>query len=150
MRVVLDLYQADTTSGAPPQGKTWLGRFAENSAADSNPAEGAFTFNIASLGIAHGTQVTIAATYIIDGPTICSVSHNGGNTTLTISGGTPPYDILGASTVTGPYPIVATAPANTVTFADPHSMSFFKVVWHPQITSGSGQTSPFSDVYTMP
>jgi hypothetical protein len=150
MRVVLDLYQADTTAGAPPQGKTWLGRFAENSAADSNPAEGAFTFDITSLGIAHSTQVTIAATYIIDGPTISSVSHNGGNTTLTISGGTPPYDILGASTVTGPYPIVATAPANTVTFADPHSMSFFKVVWHPQITSGSGQTSPFSDVYTMP
>lgn len=150
MRVVLDLYAADTTAGAPPQGKTWLGRFAENSAADSNPAEGAFTFDITSLGIAHGTQVTIAATYIMDGPTISAVSHNGGNTTLTISGGMPPYDILGASTVTGPYPIVATAPGTTVTFADPHGMSFYQVVWHPQITSGSGQTSPFSDVYTMP
>jgi hypothetical protein len=150
MRVVLDLYQADTTPGVPPQGKKWLGSFAENSAADSNPAEGAFTFNIASLGIAHGTAVTLTATYVIDGPTISSVSHNGGNTTLTISGGAPPYDILGATTVTGPYSNVATAPGNTVTFADPHGMSFYQVVWHPQITSGSGQTSPFSDVYTMP
>ena len=55
IRVVLDLYEADTTSGVPPQGKKWLGRFMENSAADSNPAEGAFTFDITSLGIAPGT-----------------------------------------------------------------------------------------------
>ena len=62
IRVVLDLYEADTTPAVPPQGKKWLGRFMENSAADSNPAEGAFTYDISSLGIASGTQVTIAAT----------------------------------------------------------------------------------------
>jgi hypothetical protein len=149
IRVVVDLYEADTTSGAPPQGKKWLGRFMENSAADSNPAEGAFTFNTTALGIAHGTAVTIAATYIID-LTITSVSRSGGNTTLTISGGTPPYDILGATSVTGPYSLVATAPGTTVTFAAPASMSSYQVVYHPQISSGSGQTSPFSDVFTIP
>ena len=150
MRVVVDLYQADTSPGAPPQGSKWLGRFMENSAADSNPAEGAFTFNTAALGIAHGTAITIAVTYIIDGPTIKSVSRSGSNTTLTISGGTPPYDILGASSVTGPFPIVATATGATATFAAPASMSFYQVVYHPQISSGSGQTSPFSEVFTIP
>jgi hypothetical protein len=150
MRVVVDLYEADTTPAAPPQGKKWLGRFMENSAADSNSAEGAFTFNTTALGIAHGTVVTIAVTYIIDGPTLTSVSRSGGNTTLTISGGTPPYDILGASVVTGPYSLVATAPGTTVTFAAPANMSYYQAVYHPQISSGSGQTSPFSDVFTIP
>jgi hypothetical protein len=149
MRVVVDLYEADTTPAAPPQEKKWLGRFMENSAADSNPAEGAFAFNTTALGIAHGTAVTIAATYIID-LTITSVSRSGGNTTLTISGGTPPYDILGASVVTGPYSLVATAPGTTVTFAAPANMSYYQAVYHPQISSGSGQTSPFSDVFTIP
>ena len=150
MRVVIDLYEADTTSGVPPQGKKWLGRFLENSAADSNPAEGAFTFNIASLGIAHGTPVTIAATYIIDGPTITLASHAAGNTTVTMTGGTPPYDIYGASTVTGAYTFVATTASATATFASPANLSFYKAVYHPQISSGSGQTSPFSDVFTIP
>jgi hypothetical protein len=150
MRVAIDLYEADTTSGVPPQGKKWLGRFLENSAADSNPAEGAFTFNIASLGIAHGTPVTIAATYIIDGPSISLVSHAAGNTTVTMTGGTPPYDIYGASTVTGAYTFVATTASATASFASPANLSFYKAVYHPQISSGSGQTSPFSDVFTIP
>jgi hypothetical protein len=150
IRVVLDLYEADTTAGVPPQGKKWFGRFMENSTADSNPAEGAFTFNIASLGIAHGTQVTIAATYIVDGPTISSISRSAGSTTLTISGGTPPYDIYGASTVDGSYTLVATSASTTATFAAPASMSFYQAVYHPQISSGSGQTSPFSDLFTIP
>ena len=150
MRVVLDLYEADTTPSSPPQGRRWLGRFAENSAADSNPVEGAFTFNIAGLGIAHGTQVTIAATYIIDPTTITSVRHSGGNTILTISGGAPPYDIYRAPTVNGSYALVATTATSTATFADSASESFYKVVYHPQLTSGSGQTSPFSDVFTIP
>jgi hypothetical protein len=150
IRVVLDLYEADTTPGVPPQGKKWLGRFAENSTADSNPAEGAFSFNIASLGIAHGTQVTITATYMVDGPTISSVSRSGGNTTLTVSGGTLPHDIYGAATVDGNYTLVATSANATATFAAPASMSFYQVVDHPQISSGSGQTSPFSDLFTIP
>lgn len=149
-RVVLDLYAADTTPGSAPQGKTWLGRFAENSAADSNPVEGAFTFNIAGLAIAHGTQVTIAATYIKDGPTITSVRHGGGNTTLTISGGSPPFDIYRAPTVDGSYTFLTTTATSTATFSDTGSEAFYKVAYHPQITSGSGQTSPFSDVFTMP
>ncbi len=150
IRVVLDLYEADTTPGVPPQGKKWLGKFAENSTADSNPAEGAFSFNIASLGIAHGTQVTITATYIVDGLTISSVSRSGGNTTLKMSGGAPPYDIYGATTVDGTYTLVSTSASTTATFAAPASMSYYYVVYHPQITSGSGQTSPFSDLFTIP
>ncbi len=150
IRVVLDLYAADTTPGVPPQGKKWLGSFAENSTADSNPAEGAFTFNIASLGIAHGTQVTLTATYIVDPPTISAVARSGGNTTLTISGGGPPYDVYGSSTAGGTYTLVATSASTTATFAAPASMSFYYVVSHPQITSGSGQTSPFSELFTIP
>jgi hypothetical protein len=150
IRVVLDLYEADTTTGVPPQGKKWLGSFAENSAADSNPAEGAFSFNIASLGIAHGTQVTLTATYIVDNLSISSVSRSGGNTTLNISGGAPPYDIYGSATVDGTYTLVSTSASATATFAAPASMSFYYVVYHPQITSGSGQTSPFSDLFTIP
>jgi len=150
IRVVLDLYEADTTFGVFPQGKKWLGRFMDNSAADSNPAEGAFTFDITSLGVAHGTPLTIAATYIIDGPTITSITHGGGNTTLTISGGNPPYDIYGATTASGPYTKLATASTTTATFAAPTSMSFYQVVYHPQTSTGSGQTSPFSDVFTLP
>ena len=150
IRVVLDLYEADTTPGVPPQGKKWLGTFAENSTADSNPAEGAFTFNITSLGIAHGTQVTITATYIVDNLTISSASRSGGNTTLKISGGAPPYDIYGATTVDGTYTLVSTSASTTATFAAPANMSFYQAVYHPQITSGSGQTSPFSDLFTIP
>ncbi len=150
IRVVLDLYEADTTPAVPPQGKKWLGRFMENSAADSNPAEGAFTYDISSLGIASGTQVTIAATYIIDGPAITSVSHSGGSTTLTISGGTPSYDIYGATTADGLFTLVATTATTTATFAAPADMSFYQVVYHPQTSSGSGQTSPFSDLFAIP
>jgi hypothetical protein len=150
IRVVLDLYEADTTPGVPPQGKKWRGTFAENSTADSNPAEGAFSFNIASLGIAHGTQVTITATYIVDSLTISSASRSGGNTTLKISGGAPPYDVYGATAVDGNYTLVSTSASSTATFAAPASMSFYYVVYHPQITSGSGQTSPFSDLFTIP
>lgn len=150
IRVVLDLYEADTTPGVPPQGKKWLGRFAENSTADSNPAEGAFSFNIASLGIAHGTQVTLTATYIVDGLTLGLVTRSGGNTTLHISGGAPPYDVYGSSAVDGTYTLVATSASTTATFAAPASTSFYYAVCHPQITSGSGQTSPFSDLFTIP
>lgn len=150
MRVVFDLYEADPTVGALPQGAKWLGKFAENSAADSNPAEGAFTFNIASLGIAHGTVVTLTATYIIDPPTITSIKRSGGNTTLTISGGAPPYDIYGASSVNGTYAFITTTASNTATFAAPANMSYYQALYHPQSTSGAGQTSPFSDVFTIP
>jgi len=149
-KVVLDLYEADTTSGAPPQGKKWLAKFVENSGADSNPAEGAFSFNIASLGIAHGTKVTITATYITDPPTITSIRHSGGSTTLTFGNGTPPFDVYGAPTVDGSYTFVATTASTTATFAAPANMSFYRVAYHPQSGSGSGQTSPFSDVFTIP
>jgi hypothetical protein len=149
MRVALDLYQADSSPGVT-EGKKWLGSFEDNSAADSNPAEGAFTFNIASLGIAHGTVVTITATYIIDNVTITSVGRSGGSTTLTISGGAPPYNIYGATAVDGTYALVATTAGATANFAAPGNMSFYKVAYHPQVSSGSGQTSPFSDLFTIP
>lgn len=150
IRVVLDLYEADTTPSVPAQGKRWLGRFAENSAADSNPTEGAYTFDITSLGIAHGTAITLTATYIVDPPVAVLASHVGGNTTLRITGGAPPYDIYGATTITGSYALVASTASNTATFAAPTNMSFYKIVYHPQMTSGVGQTSPFAAVYTMP
>jgi len=40
------------------QGKTYLGGFLDNGPYDSNPVVGAFSLNIASLGLAAGTKVT--------------------------------------------------------------------------------------------
>ena len=150
MRVVLDLYQADTSPGSAPQGSKWLGSYAVKSSADSNPAEGQFTFNIASLGIAHGTTVTIAATYIIDGPTITALSHTGGNMTLALTGGNPPYDLYGASAVDGNYSLVAAGVPASVTIPAPAAQTFYRAISHPHSVSGSGQTSPFSNVFVIP
>lgn len=142
-RMIVDLYLADPEGDliAIPQGKTYLGTFEDNSPADSNPAVGAFTFNIASLGIASGTKVTAAVTYSKDTqPTITSVSHSGSATTITISGGSPTYNIQRASVVTGPYTTIAVASGASVTFSDAATTSFYRVV----TSTASGQTSPFA------
>jgi hypothetical protein len=109
---------------------------------------GAFTFNIAGLGIAPGTKVTAAVTYSKDTrPTITSISHSGGATTITLSGGSPTYNIQRASVVTGPYTTVAVANSASQTFADAATASFYRVV----TSTASGQTSPFaSSVALLP
>jgi hypothetical protein len=145
-RMIVDVYVADPEGDAisptpVPQGRTYLGTFEDNSPGDSDPAVGAFTFNIASLGIASGTKVTAAVTYSKDTrPTITSVSRSGGATTITISGGSPTYNIQRASVVTGPYTTIAVATGASQTFADAATTSFYRVV----SSTASGQTSPFA------
>ncbi len=155
-RLIVDLYEADTTTGAVPQGKKWLAAYTDNSTADGNAAVGAFSFNIASLGLTSGKQVTITVTYSKDAnPTISSVSRVGNQTTLTITGGNGPgpgttFGVWKASSVTGPYTLAAAAvggsTGGSVTFTDNNSTSFYRVTG----PSATGQTSPFSSPYTIP
>lgn len=149
-RLIVDVYLPDPEgdSVSDPQGKTWLASFLDNSSADSDPAVGAFTFNLETVGaIVSGTKLTIAVTYSGDTqPQITSATRSGGNTTLTLSGGTPNYNIERASVVTGPYTTAAVATGDSITFADPAATSFYRV----RSGSSSGQTSPFADSVAVP
>ena len=151
-RLIVDLYEADPTPSVEPQGKTWLGAYTDNSPADGNPAVGAFSFNTAGLGLTSGKKVTITVTYSKDtNPTISSVSRVGNQTTINVTGGTGPgpvvtYGIYKSSTVTGPYVFAAAAVGGSVTFTDNNSPSFYRATG----PSATGQTSPFSDVFTIP
>ncbi len=93
--LVVDLYVADPNSTHPPQGMTWKGSFIDNSAADSNPAVGAFTFSTAGLGLSSGTKITITVSYVRETrPTISSVTRSGTQSTVKISNpGTATYGI---------------------------------------------------------
>ena len=151
-RVIVDLYEADPDPSALPQGKKWLASFTDNSVADADPAVGAFTFDTTTLGIAHGTKVTIAVTYVRDTqPTIASISRGigraGNQTRLTVTSPTGPnYGVQEASKASGPYAYVAAAIGGLANFTDMHPTSFYRVTG-PVAT---GQTSPFSDVFTIP
>jgi len=147
-RLIVDIYVADSTSGAPPQGQKWLGSFTDNSAVDSNPTVGAFTFNLASLAIAHGTQVTIAVTYSSDTqPTIGPITRAGSHTTVGVRGSTGPvYGIQKSATVNGSYLLAAAAVGGSATFTDNNPASFYRATG----PSATGQTSPFSALFTMP
>jgi hypothetical protein len=152
-RLIVDLYEADTTSGAEPQGKKWLATYTDNSAIDANPTVGAFNFSTAGLGLVSGTKVTIAVTYSRDTqPTISLVSRSGNQTTLSVTGGTGPgpeviYSIQTSSSVLGPYVYTAAVLGGVVTFTDNNNPNSFYRATGPAAT---GQTSPFSDVYTIP
>jgi hypothetical protein len=148
-QVVIDVYEADPegeTLGTT-QGRVYRGSFTDNSPADSDPTVGAFTFNIASLGLTSGTKITITANYLKQGasPTISSIARSGNNTTLALSGGMPPYQVWRASNVTGPWTKVATTMGSTVTIPDSAATSFYRI-------SGVsyGQTSTFSASATVP
>jgi hypothetical protein len=150
-RVIVDLYQADP--GAPanlPQGLKWLGSFTDNGPEDSNSAVGAFTFNIASLGIAHGTPVTIAVTYSRDTqPTLGPITRAGNQTTLGVTNGFGPatYAILKSSAVSGPYSYTTATAGGSAVFTDNNNPTSFYRATGPTAT---GQTSPFSDAFTIP
>src|SRR6266700_3392477 len=148
-RLIVELYVADPDPAAPPQGMKWLASFTDNSAADSNPAVGAFSFSTAGLGIASGTKVTSAGTYSSDTqPTVGSIKRAGNQTTLSVTGGTgPTYGIQKSSTVNGPYTFITAAAGGSAVFTDNNSpASFYRATG----ASATGQTSPFSDVFTIP
>lgn len=147
--IAVDVYEADPegdTLGVP-QGRTFRGSFLDNSAADSNPAVGAFTFDISGLGLTSGTKVTITANYLKEGaaPAISSISRSGNNTTLSVGGGMPPYLVWRASSITGPWSLVATTMGPTITLSDSAATSFYRVSG-----AASGQTSPFSASVAIP
>lgn len=151
-QVVVDVYVADPEGDAvsKPQGKTYLGSFVDNSAADSNPAVGSFTFNIASLGINSGTKLTIAASYLKadTAPSIASIIRSGVNTTLNFTGGTGPYTVVRSSTASGPYTSYTTAASSPAVFSDTASISFYRVGSLGGVAGG--QTSPFAASVTVP
>jgi len=147
--LVVDLYLADPNPASLPQGMKWLASFTDNSAADSNPAVGAFTFNTAGLGLVSGSKITITVSYTSDPrPIIGSFARAGNQTMINIENGPTTYGIQKSSTVNGTYTSTATAVNGAATFSDSNSpASFYRA------TSGgtaNGQTSPFSDVYTIP
>jgi hypothetical protein len=146
-RLVVDLYAADTA--AVPQGKKWLGSFTDNSAEDSNPAVGAFTFDTTALRIARGTPVTMTVTYSRDTrPTIGPIARTGNQTKLSVTGATGPnYGIQKSSTVKGPYSFTAAAAGGAATFTDTNNPASYYRATGP---SATGQTSPFSEVFTIP
>jgi len=123
------------------QGKTYLGTFMDNGPYDSDPAVGAFSLNIASLGIQAGTKVTAAVTYsTFVAPALTGITRSGGSTTLQWTGDNGgPYPIVGvggagsgfgvqrAATLNGPWTTVAFAPGNSITLADASDASFYRV-----------------------
>ena len=151
-KAVIDLYEADATVTAPPQGKTWIARFEDNSTADSDPAVGAFTFSTAGLGLAAGKLLTIAVTYSRDtGPILGPISRSGTQTTLSVTSSSSPgptanFGIQKASLVTGPYAYAATAVGGSATFTDNNPSSFYRATG----PTATGMTSPFSDIFTIP
>jgi hypothetical protein len=149
--LVVDLYQADPNPADPPQGIKWLGSFTDNSAADSNSAVGAFTFDTTSLSIAHGTKVTITVTYVSETrPTIASVARAGSQTTVKISNpGSTTFGIQKSAAVspTSWSSTGAAAVGGTATFTDSGNPKSF---YRAQGPTALGQTSPFSNVFSVP
>ena len=125
--LVLDLYLPDpegqvngalfgfptfggTTGWGFVQGKTYLGSFVI-----PDPASGAFSLDISSLGLAHGTKVTAAITYsAFARPNITSITRDGTSTTLAWTGGnggpfvspggpSSGFGVLRASDINGPW-----------------------------------------------
>ncbi|MBM3835367.1 MAG: hypothetical protein FJ403_19245 [Verrucomicrobia bacterium] len=79
--LMIDIYTADpeglvngkvvndpTLPNGWVQGQKFLGTYTDGSADDSNPKAGEFEFNLASLGIAPGTKITVSAIYSKDPP----------------------------------------------------------------------------------
>jgi hypothetical protein len=144
-RILIDLYISDPEGDAAgdPQGKHYLATYEDNSGADSNPVVGAFSFNISTLGLAAGTNVTLTANYrAAEQPTISAISVSGTDATLTITGGLPTYDIQRAADVGGPYSTISLAKlaGNAIVPTGGGSQAFFRL----RGTSSVEQTSPFA------
>jgi hypothetical protein len=154
-RLIVDLYEADTTPSALPQGKKWLASFTDNSASDLDTNVAAFKFALPAGLVASGKQVTITVTYSSDTqPTLGPVHRLGNQTTVTVTNTTllftnrlgPVYGIMQSSSVTAPYTNIAAQTGTSATFTDNAQDSFYKASG----TSATGQTSPFSALFTMP
>jgi hypothetical protein len=126
------------------QGRTYLGSFMDNSSYDSNPAVGAFSFNIRNLGLTAGTKVTVAVTYSSDArPNVTAITRNGNNVTLTWTGGngsgTSGFGVQRAGNVLGPWTTVGFSPTNSIVLTDTASASFYRI-----LGPGTGMTTLFA------
>ncbi|MBI3849866.1 MAG: hypothetical protein HY298_06190 [Verrucomicrobia bacterium] len=143
--LIVDLYESDPEGGAAgfPQGKTYRGSFVDNGLLDSNPAVGAFTFNITGAGILTGTTNTLTVTYA-KGVTITSVSHDPLLCTTTLNYPLGNYTVESATSVLGPWTTAGAATGSSTTIiAQCGDTVFYRLV--STSGSGGGQTSPFAD-----
>jgi len=147
-RLVVDLYEADTTPTVPPQGSKWLASFTDNSPADLDTNVASFKFALPTGLVASGKKVTIAVTYSKDTRPILGPVHRAGNqTTLSVPNPNGSvFGILQASSVKGSYSLIAAQSGASVTFVDNATPSFYRASG----PSATGQTSPFSDLFTIP
>ena len=131
------------------QGKTYLGTFMDNGPFDANPAVGAFSFNISSLGLTAGTKITAAVTYSADAPPrLTGITRSGNSTSLTWTGGngsgTSGFGVQHASSFTGPWTTFAFAPTNTITVTDAATTQFYRI-----LGPGTGMTTLFAKPVTL-
>jgi hypothetical protein len=146
--LVVDLYEADTTTNALPQGKKWLASFTDNSRADLDTNVASFKFALPTGLVASGKMVTITVTYSRDTqPSIAQVHRTGNQTTLSVTNSTGTvFGILQSSAASGPYTNIAAQSGVSTTFTDSATHSFYRASGG----SATGQTSPFSNLFTMP
>jgi hypothetical protein len=140
------------------EGRTHLGSFLDNGPYDSDPAVGAFSLNIAGLGLAHGTKVTVAVVYSKWArPVVTSITHSGSSTTLTWSGDNGgPFNVVGAggassgfgvqsaSSLAGPWTTTFAA-NNSITLPAAGSIAFYRIV-----APISGMTTLCADPVVLP
>lgn len=116
--MIIDVYIADMegmtngmAAGIPQlpqgfvQGRTYLGSYVKNSAADLSSQPGSFVFDITRFKLAPGTSLTVTANYVApvgvsQGPSITSITESQGQVTITWTG---TATIQSASDVTGPW-----------------------------------------------
>ncbi len=123
------------------QGKTYLGNFLDNGPQDSNPAVGAFSLNISSLGLTNGTKVTVAVTYsrfahpklaapIVGGGTVTLswTGDNGGPFNVAGAGGpSSGFGVQSATSITGPW-TTKFVPGNLTFYSAGSPAAFYRVV----------------------
>ena len=168
--VIVDLYGADpegTANGALfgeaffggaggwgfPQGNRHLASYLV-----PNPASGAFSFNISSLGLPHGTNVTATVTYSsFKAPNITGIRHSGTSTTLTWTGdaggpivvagqggNTSGFGLQRATSLSGPWTTTYAA-GNSATVTDAGTTAFYRIAGPV-----NGMTTIFSPAVTLP
>jgi hypothetical protein len=147
-RLIIDLYEADTTPNALPQGKKWLASFRDNSVTDLDTNVASFKFALPTSLVASGKPVTITATYSKDTePNITAVHRVGSQTTMAITNSNDEtFGIWRAAAVSGPYNFIAAQNGNSATFADNSQISFYRAT----AGASTGPTSPFAAVFTIP
>ncbi len=140
------------------QSKKYLGSFLDNGPYDSNPAVGAFSLNISSLSVPHGTPVTVAVTYsAFARPRFTSINRNGNTTTLawtgdnggpfnsaTAGGPSSGFGLQRAPTPSGPWTTIY-APSNSITLTDAASSDYYRLTGPL-----SGMTTLCSPPVTLP